>query len=656
MTPPDGAVAAVTATVPITETPVWAALQRRLFDVLDHAWREFESLYCSADGGLVYHGQMHGRDGVDDFYEPFFNWPVLYQLGGSDDLLAAAKHHWEGVTTQMTDVGFVRDEFELGYDWFHIGESMIFFYALCAADPDDEVFRDRAKRFASLYTDPAAGNFDLTTTMIVAPHNGSGGPRFGLGEDWAVYRADQDHMRIYGLPLHDVPGITDWGDLGSKDNAGRMGDAMQDRMGTGDTVVSLAATSLVTNAWLYDHENEFKDWVLGYVGAWRERADANGGLIPDNVGPSGTVGELHDGNWFGGHYGWTWPHGLYAVEPAVLTAVINETILTSSTGGLDLARTPLDTVSSLGVDCDRATTRGSLGAGWAEKLGLDPEDSARLVPYRVGPDGWFDFNPMPHAYPLWLWWLTLSDDDEARVAECEATGGFDWTVLRQFHDKEEQGHEAPWFAYLRGRNPDYPEQALSMALAQVSRRIALMRANPGPPEGDDIHWWQRLNPVVTEILVQLTTGALPAVYNGGLSLARVRLGDGSARRPGLPPGVAALVSSITNDVVTVELANLDTGDERTVVIQAGAFGEDRIDRVDHDAADAGFPGSPHHYSIPVPRITHRTVDDLAAPRLEVRLPASTRITLQLTITRRAFRASHTSFTATDVAADTERPD
>src|ERR1700712_4641357 len=141
----------IAGSVPMRETPVWAVLERRLFDVLDGAWREFEATYCEPDGRLTYAGRMHHRDGVDDFYEPFFNWPVLFRLGGSDDLLPAAKRHWEGVTTQMTEFGFVKDEYELGYDWFHQGESMIFFYAICAADPTDADFSARAKKFARLY-------------------------------------------------------------------------------------------------------------------------------------------------------------------------------------------------------------------------------------------------------------------------------------------------------------------------------------------------------------------------------------------------------------------------------------------------------------------------------------------------------------------------
>ncbi len=333
----------IAASVPLRDFPVWAVLERRLFDVLDDAWRLFERTYTEPDGSLTYAGRMIDRDGVDDFYEPFFNWPVLYRLGGSRDLLDAAKHHWQGVTDQMTRTGFVKDEYELGYDWFHQGESLIFFYALCAADPDDAVFRERAERFAALFlADSGPGNYDAEKRMIVAPHTGSGGPRWGVGDSWNEYRADQRGMEPYGLPLRDLDGISTWDDLAVGDNARRMGEAMQDRLGRGDTAVNLAATSLVTNAWLYENTPKYASWVHEYVDAWRTRAAANTdphapGLVPDNVGPSGVVGELHGGRWFGGHYGWTWPHGLHSVESGVMIACLNDYLVTGDVGSLELA-------------------------------------------------------------------------------------------------------------------------------------------------------------------------------------------------------------------------------------------------------------------------------------------------------------------------------
>ena len=88
---------------------------------------------------------------------------------------------------------------------------------------------------------------------------------------------------------------------------------------------------------------------------------------------------------------------------------------------------------------------------------------------------------MPLAYPMWLWWTTGSDSDRAFLRELEQTGGYDWTELHFAHDKEEQGHEAAWLSYLAGQLPDYPEQALGLALGQVARRVGLIKADTARP-------------------------------------------------------------------------------------------------------------------------------------------------------------------------------
>ena len=88
MEPPRAPV--ITASVPLLEPPGWAVAQRDLFDLLDHAWRRFARDFTGPDGRLNYTGPLTTRDGVDDFYEVFFNWPQLYLLGGADDLLPAS--------------------------------------------------------------------------------------------------------------------------------------------------------------------------------------------------------------------------------------------------------------------------------------------------------------------------------------------------------------------------------------------------------------------------------------------------------------------------------------------------------------------------------------------------------------------------------------
>jgi hypothetical protein len=58
------------------------------------------------------------------------------------------------------------------------------------------------------------------------------------------------------------------------------------------------------------------------------RALENGGLLPDNVGLSGQVGEYLDGKWYGGLYGWSWPHGYYNIGMAATVAGANAFLVT----------------------------------------------------------------------------------------------------------------------------------------------------------------------------------------------------------------------------------------------------------------------------------------------------------------------------------------
>jgi hypothetical protein len=631
----------IRATVPLGAPPAWAVLERRLFDALDEAWRAFAARYCAPDGRLIYHGPAADRDGADDFYEAFFNWPTLYQLGGADDLLEAAKHHWEGVTAQLTELGYLVDEYERGYDWFHQGESMLLFYGICAADPRDERFAARARRFAELYQ-PGSANYDSEHDIIRAPHNGAVGPRYGLQWEWASYHTDLVSMRPFGLPLRDLPGITRWEDLADPCNAARMGAAMRERIGRGDVAVNLAATSLAVNAWLYDGEDRYRDWALRYIGAWQRRAEANNGVIPDNVGPSGIVGELHGGRWYGGNYGWQWPHGLYSVGAAAAIAAVNAHLLTGDDAALAIGRDPLEAVYEHARQAAVTETEMSISDRWLAELGDEAGKPTMLVPNRHDDSGWFDFQPPQLGFPVWLWHRSLGRPDADRLERLRRASGYDWTVVRPFRNKEEAGHEAPWLEYLRGANPAYPERMLTTALGQVQRRMALIEADDADLATIHVHHWQRLNPVLTEALLQLVTGTPQVLYNGGLLPTRLAYFDADKHRPGLPPDVAALVGAVRADGTELELVNLSLSRTRRVVVQAGQFAEHDFDHATVTAAPAsgdGYPGDPRDYTAPP---IHESEQEVAVhgPRLLVELPPGRRIRLDLHTTARVRTPSH----------------
>ncbi|MEV0307796.1 hypothetical protein [Nonomuraea fuscirosea] len=611
---------ALRASRTVTDPPTWARLQRELFAAQEEAWRIFAARYTEGDGRLVFRdrvGQgLDGRDGVDDFYEAFFNWPTLYLLGGSDDVLAAARRHWRGVTAQLAEMGMLIDGFERGYDWFHQGEGLLLFYGLCLAEPEDGELRELAARFADLYL-PGGPNYDPVHRVIRAPHNGAGGPRWGFADD-DVYFPWSLALRPYGLPLDWIDEAASFDDLAADPARARAyGKVMWERMGRGDTIVNLAATSLVANAALLGGEPRHADWVRAYVGAWRERLDGRE-IVPDNAGLHGVVGEYLDGRWYGGHYGWSWPHGLPPVGTAAIVGATNAALLTGDRSYLELARNPLDAVLREAAP-RRPAEVSTITKRWRPHLRELADEPTLLAPMRRDDSGWFDHNVFPTQLPVALWHFSRDAADRERIDRLREGSSWDWTAVHTQRTKEESGHEEPWYEYLAGRNPGYPERMLRSAADTCAERVAAIENDPvDPAVGPDafgIHDWQDRNPVVTEALLQLTTGSPQVLYNGGLAQMHVRYFDAGRRRPGLPPDVAALVSAIDPERTVIELVNLG-GTECSLVVQGGAFAEHRIDT-------AGADDSP-------PR-------PVGGPHVGVRLPARTRVRLTLAMTLHAGR-------------------
>jgi hypothetical protein len=651
----------ITASLPLLDPPAWAVLQRQLFATLDQSVYPFLQKYTHSDGTLIWGDTLRGRDGADDFYESSYNWPLLYLLGGGDHLLPLAIRQWEAITRQVSalqPLGQIYKEYERGYDWFHQGESNLYFYFLCLADPQRPEHRERARRFAGLYLneDPEAPNYDPDLRLIRAPHNGSAGPREGFADSPTPSYGWSAGMARYGLPYEDIPGIGHYDDLKDPALARQMGAAMHARMGRGDVPANLAATSLLTNAYLLTGEERYRDWVIEYVDAWRERARRNGGLLPDNVGLSGEIGEYTGGKWYGGLYGWTWPHGFYNIAMAAIVAAANAYLLTGSPAYLDFARTQVDRIMDLGAVRDLSQEPMSLREHWTGQFAAlaaaafsppstpSHDQSAAFrsfaVPYRAGDAGWFDYQPLAPMYPTAIWGITLSPDDWQRIEHLRQAEPFDWRLVFSFRTKEDAGHEPPWLRWLAGENPTYPEQILRASLGQVHWRLDRIRADAADLTRVNIHHWQQHNPVVTEALIQLTLGAPSPVYNGGLLFAPLRYFDDVRRRPGLPPDVAALVSRVTPDAVAVQLVNLSASEPRQVIVQAGTFGEHRFEDVYYTALApaSGYPGGAGY--APPALTAERRHQRAGTKHLSVRLPPNTEITLTLSTSRYVHQPSY----------------
>jgi hypothetical protein len=524
----------------------------------------------------MWRNEWPGMDGSDDPYEGFMQLALLYVLGGDDWLYDEARRIWDGITWQWTEYGQIDREFTKYYDWMHHGEGYLYIYFLGLANPTQRKDRQRAQRFANMYTghDPLAPNYDPQHKLIRAPLTGSHGPRHEVtAEDWQTHRVVLDH---YLAPYEDIINTdfasrrchwsddTIYADIIAK---------MNQRMNKGDVPLNLNATGLITHAFLYNQSADLRQWIEEYIRAWQARAERNGGIIPDNVGLNDIIGEYLDGKWWGGYYGWRWPHGFMTIIEPITNACMNALLITGDQRWLTLARQQLD-------------------ANWA--LGHEI-DGQYQVPYRHFDNGWGDYRPALHKYPIYLWYASLADEDLDRVMRIPRHE--DWSAIQIGRGKHYISNTLPWFEYVHGRNPDYPERILAANLTLVANQLTKMRSPIADPANwsdisgldqrhininmhvDPIHAWQEFTPVCVEGLLQLTLGAPMHISHGGLQFGQVRYYDGQRRRPGLPEGIATLVSTFDQHTITLTVVNTDACQTHELVIQAGTFGEHRFARV-----------------------------------------------------------------------------
>jgi len=562
--------------------PRWALLQRQLMETLNAAAPEFVARYTRGDGTLIWRDEWPGMDGSDDPYEAFMYLALFYAIGGDEEVYELARKMWDAITWQWTQYGQIEREFDGYYDWMHHGEANLFHYFFGLTKPDSLVDRQRADRFARMYTgeDPLAPNYDPELGIIRAPQAGSRGPRMVVtAEDLGTHRGVLDGYHPPFEDLSTVPfpaATTPW-----HDDAvfAEIIEKMNQRTTRGDVPLNLNATGQMTHAFMYSGDESLRTWVVEYLARWKARADANGGVLPDNVGLSGRVGEYLDGKWWGGHYGWRWPHGFFTIIEPSLNAGVNALLLTGDHSHLALARQQLDVNFDLGHE----------------------EAGQWVVPNKHFDSGWTDYRASNPLHAIHLWSRSLADEDRERVERIRR--GADWTEARYpvvpLSVKHYNVNTPAWYAYITGGNPGYPERALEANAALIEQQLRRMRSSDGDPagfatihhidgytealdlqiDGYAIHIWQEFNPVYFESLVQTMWGAPMHISHGGLQHATVRYYDAVAQRPGLPPEVGALVTAIGPEFVELELVNLDLTSPRSVVVQAGSFGEHRFGTV-----------------------------------------------------------------------------
>ncbi|MDA1164591.1 MAG: hypothetical protein O3B13_15985, partial [Planctomycetota bacterium] len=424
--------------------PTWALLQRELLKTNADACLEFYNRYFDERGFLLCVERWGGDDGPDDAIENCHRWPILHALGADDQILQLYKQAWEGHLRQYTlakttHVPFAKDgmyyrEFSVMFDWLHHAEGLTVFCLQGLSDPTDQNLLHRTRRFAGFYLNesPQAENYDPTHRIIRSMFNGSRGPllRPATGLDWAGDPIEIEHRFDLGHGERNydemIAHFKDYNDI------------------VGDHPQNLLATALGLNAFMLTGESQYRDWVLEYADAWRQRMVDNGNIIPTKIGLDGEIGGP-DGKWYGGVYGWGFSVDVpQKKQPADrnthylgLPGFMNAYLLTGEDRFLDPWRKQIEVINA-----EAKTVDGKL-----------------QYPRMFGDDGWYSYSAAKYSIGVEeIAFLTQKEEDLARVSK------------------------AGWWQFLAGENADYPEQSLRADLAAVRQKVLASRADTTTPD------------------------------------------------------------------------------------------------------------------------------------------------------------------------------
>ena len=600
----------------ISAPPAWALIERNLINLMEEAAPMVVKKYTEPGGALYF------AEDFDDLYEQFYNWCLFYSIGADESLLNVALQEWNA-TTRISDDSFnhrlrhndftkvfrpsMHNEFwnlAQAMEWHHLGEGNMAFYDFGVACPIVSENVRRARRFAAMFIgeDPEAPNYDPEHKILRSPFHSSQGPRLHGDADFAntmllAGRFLGGEVNYYGVRASLYPIVEDL-ELNWYEDPKRRAEIVElfEKMVLqSDTPNSLGATALVTNAYLYTGDEKYKRWVLEYTEAWLDRMRRNNGIMPDNVGPTGKIGEHRNGVWWGGQYGWNHYQGYNIMFHSLTIAAECALLLTGDFGYLELLR------SQIQLMLENSVTR---------------EDGQLIMPTRYGPDGWCydppvgpsndDILPKRGVYtgPIpWrmqelahLYHASMSTEDYeliTRIRDGEVER--DWNEIGD-RGGEKNGGETEFarFQYYDGLNPDWPEKILSAEYRWAVEAFDKIRLDDRTVEEIITTNYFPPNPIFTKGLTQVTMGAPQSVYNGGLLRSTVRYYDWDNARPGLPKDVAALVDKLGSDVVGIQLVNLSRTETRNAIVQAGAFGEHQFTVLKHrEMSQEGLHQNPY---------------------------------------------------------------
>ncbi len=533
--------------------PHWALLERQLLIENTRYIEAYAKKYINPiTGHFECIERWGGTDGPDDVMENFYNWPLLYMLGAPKSTLELFKFIWNGHIEQYTNLGMFYREFITSFDWEHNGEGYAAFMLLPLSDPEDMKTQERIIRFANFYTgrDTTTNNYDPEHKIIRSILNGSKGPKIPATFEY------------WGL-----------GPIFEKHNLSNT---------AGDVPMNLPSTSLAVNAYILTGDDHYKNWVMDYVGAWRERTIANGGMIPSIIGLNGKAGEGWDGKWYGGLMGWNWIFGGWVIL---------------GTG----ARIGFNNAYFISGDSRYIEILRKQGEKLLENR-VQTEKGLVFLNY-YGDNGWYGTKhhwgrdiPNTKFEGLYsnIYFLTLEESDIEHLYDaCQPDKSRRrnkriWTYEYE-SGRFEGGNEVLWYDFLNGDNPEYPQKALEESFERLRRNIVKIKneTSTADTRRSDVTHELKISGgpggavgAATGALVNLTLGGCQPLWAGGLLNCELRYFDPIKRRPGLPDDIAALVTAIEKDRIKVILVNINQSKKREVIVQTGAYGEHQCKRVE----------------------------------------------------------------------------
>jgi hypothetical protein len=538
--------------------PAWALLERELLRYNSLACDRFAEKYLDERGYLLHTIRWGTLDGPDDAIETFWNWTLLHAMGGSDSVLGNYKKAHEGhlkqyneLRTKLTPLaenGAYYKEFITQSDWFHTGEGMRAFMFQGLSDPNDEIYRARMKRFAGLYMneDPEAPNYDPVNKVIKSIWTGSKGPmlRKATTYDWvgdpvpgSFHLLHNPASRSKILPM--------------KDYYPKMLAHCEEYLDSvGDNFLNLAATNLALNAYGLTSDAKYRKWLLEYVDAWKARSEECGGNVPSNVGLNGKPGGEYNGQWWKGTYGWN-----FTIFDGEIEKIAHRNYLTASTF-TGFANALMMSGNQVYID----VLRRQMDNIYAQKK---VENGKTLLPQNYGDPRGYKHNGPPAWYNF-----------TANLHIDKLTEIYLWSMNRQDLERiPKQG----WIGFLEGGNDDYPVKALQRAFESVRQTMNKIANDDTTADTRLADYLLDFNPAETDDLLNLTMGGYFSRSKIWTLHSRFRYFDPARRRAGLPLDVAVLVEKLGADSATLTLVNTSPVEARTVIVQAGGYGEHQFE-------------------------------------------------------------------------------